>query len=305
VVVVGSLNVDHVVAVDHLPARGETVAGSGYVSVPGGKGLNQAVTAARLGAATAMVGCVGEDEGGTRLLDVLRGERIDASEVISHPTAPSGVALITVAGGGSNTVVVAAGSNAGVTAAQVEGSRVIGQAAVVLTQLEIPREAVRAALSAGRAAGAVTVLNPAPATEALPDDLLALADVVVPNETEARALTGLDDPEAAARALLAAGARAVIVTLGEEGVLVATGAADGSDGPVVERVSPFKVDAVDSTAAGDAFCGALAAALAAGKELSDAVRHGAAAGALAATVMGAVPSLPRRGAVDHLLAAQS
>ncbi len=292
---VGSLNYDHVVTVDQLPGRGQTVSGHGYISVPGGKGLNQAVTAARLGARVAMVGCLGDDTAGTSLRHVLTSERVQAGTVRTVAGPPSGTALITVERGGGNTIVVAAGANGDLGPQDVEAARgLIGPSSVVLAQLEVPLPAVEAALRLARALGAVTVLNPSPVTGPLPRALLELVDVLVPNETEALAMTGCPSPAEAAERLLAEGCAAVVVTLGENGALVA------EPGRAQERVPTYPVDVVDTTAAGDAFCGALAASLAAGGGLIEAARRGCVAGAVATTVMGAVPSLPTSAQVDRL-----
>jgi ribokinase len=259
------------------------VLGSEYAEHPGGKGLNQAVAAARSGAVTAFVGAVGADHAGERLRGVASNEGIDVSG-LGTAQAPTGRALIGVDDRAENSIIVVPGANGTVTADQVAGS--MPTARVVLVQLEIPVDAVIAALAAGRAAGARTVLNPAPAAD-LPDELLALCDVVVPNEHELELVGGVE-------ALRAAGVGAVVVTLGSRGVRVIT--ADGAT-----DVAAFPVTPVDTTGAGDSFCGALSARLAAGDDLLDAVRYAAAAGALATTVAGAVPSLPRAGAVRALL----
>ena len=299
VVVVGSLNLDHVISVGRLPAPGETVPGRGYITVPGGKGLNQAVTAARQGVPVAMVGCVGADAEGDLLKEVLAREGIGTSGVLRLPGARSGTALITVAAGGANTVVVAAGANGRLSPDEVEAAgRSLRPGAVLLAQLEVPLGAVKAALSAARARGAISVLNPAPALGPLPEELLSLVDVLVPNETEALAISGKATPREAAAWLLARGCRRVLVTLGEQGALLA-----GEDGVVA--LPAFHVAAVDTTAAGDAFCGVLASSLASGQDVLTAARRAGAAGALASTVMGALPSLPSAAQVDELLAAQA
>jgi ribokinase len=296
VLVVGSLNFDHVITVERLPAPGQTVSGTGYLAVPGGKGLNQAVTAARVGASVAMVGCVGDDAPGRRLLQVLSDERISAKPMRAVPATPSGTALITVASGGVNTIVVAAGANAELRPADLDRARDLFRSGVVaLAQLEVPLETVAAAFAIARSCGAVTILNPAPAPGPLPPELLALVDVLVPNETEALALSGQGDPATAASWLLEQGCRSVVLTLGERGALLAR----HDVGAVV--VPSYSVEAVDTTAAGDAFCGALAAGLASGESLADAVRRGCAAGAIATTVMGALPSLPTADQVNGLL----
>jgi ribokinase len=296
--VVGSLNLDHTVMVTRLPDAGATVAGHGYSTAAGGKGLNQAVAAARQDAAVLMIGAVGLDPAGGLLAGVLDEERIGTAGLRRVP-GPSGTALITVSEDGDNTIVVAPGANGELTPEDLRPELVAG-ASIVLCQLEVPVPVVRAAFLAGRAAGALTVLNPAPASGALDPDLLALVDLVVANEGEAAVLTGLalDDPAASGRALLAGGARTAIVTLGARGALVLR---DGS----VAEVSAFPVEVVDPTAAGDAFLGAMVAALAAGETVEWAARRGAAAGALAATRRGAVPSLPYRQEVDRLVAGSS
>jgi ribokinase len=283
VCVVGSANLDLVARAERLPGPGETVLGSDYAEHPGGKGLNQAVAAARSGAVTAFVGAVGADHAGERLRGVAAAEGIDVSG-LGTAQAPTGRALIGVDDRAENSIIVVPGANGTVSTAQVNAS--MPAARVVLVQLEIPVDAVTAALAAGRAAGARTVLNPAPAAE-LPDELLALCDVVVPNEHELELVGGVE-------ALRAAGVGAVVVTLGSRGVRVIT-AAGTTD------VAAFPVTPVDTTGAGDSFCGALSARLAAGDDLLDAVRYAAAAGALATTVAGAVPSLPRAEAVRALL----
>jgi ribokinase len=280
VCVVGSANLD-LVASARIPRPGETVLATGYAEHAGGKGLNQAVAAARSGASTAMVATVGADPAGDTLVDVMREVGIDHRHV-RRLDLPTGRALITVADDGENAIVVVPGANGGFRFAGGPPAR------VVLAQLEVPVAEVVAAFVAGRRAGAVTVLNPAPATE-LPDELLAVCDVVVPNEHEIEVLGGVD-------ALLAAGVGTVLVTRGSAGVDVVT--AEGTF-----RQPPFAVEVVDTTGAGDAFCGAFAARRAAGDALDQAVRWAAAAGALATTVAGAVPSLPRAEAVRELLSA--
>jgi ribokinase len=296
VTVVGSLNFDHVITVERLPAAGETVSGTGYLAVPGGKGLNQAATAARVGASVAMVGCVGDDASGQVLLQVLSDERISAGLVRTVAGAPSGTALITVAAGGLNTIVVAAGANAELRPVDVRPAKeFFGAGAVALAQLEVPITTVEAAFAIARSCGAVTILNPAPAPGPLPHGLLALVDVLVPNETEALFISGQRTPEEAAGWLVDQGCRSVVLTLGEKGALLAR------PGARAVVVPGYHVQAVDTTAAGDAFCGALAAGLASGDSLEAAVRRGCAAGAIATTTMGALPSLPTAAQVTRLL----
>jgi ribokinase len=279
VCVVGSANLDLVAATPRLPAPGETVLGTTYAEHPGGKGLNQAVAAARAGAGVAFVGAVGTDAAGDLLVGVLDDEGIDTSRVL-RVAGPTGRALIGVSAGGENSIIVVPGANAALTDVDVPA------AAVVLAQLEVPLPTVIAALRGARRNGAMTVLNPAPAAP-LDAELLGHCDLVVPNEHEATLLGG-------PAVLLDHGSATVIVTRGAEGVDVHTAAG-------VERAGAFAVDTVDTTAAGDAFCGALCARLAAGDDLSVAVRYAMAAGALATTVAGAVPSLPRGEQIEALL----
>lgn len=287
VCVVGSANLDLVARASRLPRPGETVLGHGYAEHAGGKGLNQAVAAARAGAPSTLVGCVGDDEAGRRLRRLLGHEGVD-DRWLAERQGPTGRALIGVDDAGENSIIVVPGANALVDTELVErAADAIGAAAVVLAQLEVPVASVAASLATARAAGAITVLDPAPAA-ALPAELLADCDVLVPNEHELEILGGTSS-------LLAAGVGAVVVTLGARGALLVT--------PTDRcHVEAFDVSAVDTTAAGDAFCGAMCARLAAGAPLDEAVRFGAAAGALAATVAGAVPSLPTRDAIEQLLA---
>jgi len=298
--VVGSFNLDHVVTVTRLPRAGETISGHGYVTVPGGKGLNQAVAACRQGAAVVVAGCLGDDAPGHALLAAMRQEGIDVSRVRTVPGEPSGTALITVAGDGGNTVVVASGANAMVAASDVAGvEEALCPGGVLVAQMEIPLGAVSAALLSGRQRGATTVLNPSPVQLGTGPELLGLVDVVVPNELEALEMSGCRTAYEAVEWLLRQGCGAVALTMGKAGALA------GSQGQGIVEVPAFPVDVLDPTGAGDAFCGALAASLAGGLGLVDAVRRGCAAGALAATVLGAVPSLPGAVATDRLIDSQS
>ena len=281
VCVVGSANLDLVATVDRLPGPGETVPGGTYAEYPGGKGLNQAVAAARAGASVAFVGAVGADNAGAVLLQVMADDGIDATKVATSDVA-TGRALIGVSSAGENSIIVVAGANATVTASSMPSAK------VVLTQLEVPWPAVQRAMQAARAAGAITVLNPAPAA-ALGAEILRWCDIVVPNEHEVELLGGV------AR-LLALGAKAVVVTLGADGAALHT--ADG-----VTRIEPYAVTPIDTTGAGDTFSGALCARLAAGDDLPTALRFAAAAGALCTTKAGAVPSIPYRHAIEALIIA--
>lgn len=304
VVVVGSLNEDLVVTVGRLPGRGETVIGSAVELLPGGKGANQAAAAGRLGDGVAMVGRVGDDDAGARQLAALREAGVDTSLVRATPGVPTGSATIPVeAEGGENLIVVVPGANASVTAADVEVPAVAG-AGVLLLQLETPLATVLAA--AGACTGTV-VLNPAPA-QALPAELLAEVDVLVPNEHELADLAGAGAEDLPGLAALARGlaARSVVVTLGGNGVLVVP-----ADGPALHQ-PPLPVAPVDTTGAGDCFCGALCTALDRGDALPDAVRYAAVAAALSTTgpgargglpddaaVRAALPDLPRARSVDQ------
>ncbi len=292
VVVVGSANLDLVVSTLRLPAPGETVLGTAYAEHPGGKGLNQAVAAARCGATVAFVGAFGDDDAGRTLRSVASAEGIDVATALLRAGTATGRALITVDATAENSIVVVAGANSSVEIDQpARGS--ITAAAVVLAQLEVPRPAVAEAFRVARSAGARTVLNPAPVPEdGLPDDLLASCDVVIPNEHELEQLGGVDR-------LLRAGVGTVVVTRGAAGVLVAD--ASNTRGWTVDALA---VTPIDTTGAGDAFCGSLAARLAAGDPIEAGVRYAAAAGALATTTAGAVPSLPSHDSIISLLADQ-
>ena len=297
VVVVGSLNVDLVVHAARLPQPGETLTGTEFLTDQGGKGANQAVAAARAGARVAMVGRVGRDAYGTRVIAALRQEAIACDALSVDPDRPTGVAAITVAAGGENSIVVVPGANHTLRAGHVEAAQgLLAAARIVVLQLEVPIEAVAAALRIARAAGVPTLLNAAPAT-ALPADLLAAVDWLVVNAGEAARLldAAVDDRAqalAAAQALLARGPRHVIVTLGADGLVHAERAAS-----TYLPASP--VQAIDTTGAGDTFVGVLAAALAEGRPPQAALRWGQAAAALAVTRRGSQSAIPRR---DEILA---
>jgi ribokinase len=300
VIVVGSSNTDMIVRADRLPMPGETVLGGDLTTAAGGKGANQAVAAARVGAHVTFVARVGDDMFGQQTLAALRSEGLDLAHVQQEAGTPSGVALIVVGPGGQNIIAVAPGANRNLTPADVLAAQpAIAQARVMVLQLEIPIHTVLAAALAARQAGLIVLLNPAPA-EALPAALYEAVDILTPNEHEAAQLTGVapDEPEAAAAALLARGVGVVIVTLGEAGVVLAR------RGQLPRRVPAFRVQPVDSTAAGDAFNGGLAAALARGDDLEAAVRYAQAVAAISVTRPGAQPSLPSAAEVDEFLAGQ-
>ena len=286
VLVVGSINIDLSAQVEALPALGQTVHAHSFSTAAGGKGANQAVAAARLGFRVAMIGAVGSDEYGPTLSDGLAGEGV-ATDGVATVGGPSGIALITIEADGHNTIVVVPGANGALSVRSLERhAQLFAAAKVVLTQLETPLDVAREALARGRAAGATTMLNPAPAYR-LDDAILADVDVITPNETEAEVMTAAG-PEDAALALLDRGVGAAVVTLGEHGVLCV-------DARGTQRFTPKPVQAVDSTAAGDAFNGALAGRLARGDTLDRAIPFAMAAGTLAVTRLGAQPSLPTAG----------
>ncbi|MBC8995303.1 MULTISPECIES: ribokinase [unclassified Pseudomonas] len=290
VVVIGSLNMDLVTRAPRLPRGGETLIGHSFTTVSGGKGANQAVAAARLGAQVAMVGCVGNDDYGVQLRDALLAEQIDC-QAVSVVEDSSGVALIVVDDNSQNAIVIVAGANGAMTPGVIDRFDPVLQAAeVVICQLEIPDATVGHALKRAHALGKTVILNPAPASRPLPADWFAAIDYLIPNESEAAALSGLpvdslDTAKSAASHLIAMGAGKVIITLGAEGSLFANGKG-------FEHFPAPKVKAVDTTAAGDTFVGGFAAALAAGKSEAEAIRYGQIAAALSVTRAGAQPSIP-------------
>jgi ribokinase len=299
VVVVGSLTMDLNAFCERMPKAGETLLGEEFSMVPGGKGNNQAIASARQGARTAMVGRVGRDSFGDRVMDQLAADGVDFAQVARDPELATGIAHIRVDRGGQNSIVMVPLANGAMDeAAVLDSEELIAASGLLLTQLEIPLGTTRAALEVARRRGVVTVLNPAPAAP-LDSEVLALVDYLVPNEFEAELLTGQEasSPEGAlkaARILLGRGCRAVVVTMGGQGSLYA-------DRERVLKISALKVDAVDTVAAGDAFCGGLAAALAGGANLEAALARATAAGALATTVAGATSSLPTLEATMELL----
>jgi ribokinase len=299
IVVIGSSNTDMVVRAPALPRPGETVLGGEFFMAPGGKGANQAVAAARAGGEVHFIARIGDDVFGRQSRDGLARDGIHIEHIFVDKDRPSGVALIIVGSDGENSIAVAPGANAALTAADVRKAKgSIISADIVLMQLESPLEAVEEAAGLASSAGVPIVLNPAPA-RAIGDDLLKRLTFLTPNETEAEILTGITlikntDLAKAADALLAKGLGAVLITLGPKGVYVATRAKK-------EMVPAFKVNAVDTTAAGDAFNGALAVALAEKKPLFEAARFANAAAALATTRMGAQPSLADRAEIEKLM----
>jgi len=294
VVVVGSANLDVVVRVPHHPATGETVLGGDRSLIPGGKGANQAVAAARMGGDVSFVGRIGADDAGVALRASLEDAGVDTAHLVMDAEAPSGIALISVDANGDNAIVVSPGTNSRVSPADVTAAADCVQSAqVLLLQLEIPLETV---VGAAQMAGGFVILDPAPApTNGLSPKVLDYVDVLVPNAIELTQLAGakstgdVDGLVAMARSL---GVETVVVTRGDQGALVVT-AEHHLEVPVPD------VDVVDTTGAGDAFCGALATAIAHGHDIADATRIAVHAGSLAATRPGAQTSMPEASAVSR------
>jgi ribokinase len=293
ITVVGSANIDLTFRAARLPRPGETVFGTGFFQGFGGKGANQAVAAARLGARVAFVGRVGADEFGRATRDQLAGEGIDVSHLLTDPDRPTGTAAILVDDAGENAIVGVPGANLGLTPDDVRAAAdLIRGSAILLAPCETMIETILEAFHIARTAAPLCVLNPAPARE-LPDELLPLVDVCIPNETELRALTGrptdtLEDVATAAERLRARGVGSVIVTLGSRGALLV-----GAGGPA--HVPGIPVATVDTSGAGDAFCGALAAYLAEGGSLPDAAHKANRVAARSVMRPGTQASFPRRG----------
>ena len=292
IVVVGSTNTDMVVKAARIPAPGETILGGRFLMNPGGKGANQAVAAARLGAEVVFIAKVGDDLFGREAKALFAKENICTDYVLTDPSEPSGVALIMVDAKGENCIAVASGANGTLMPEDIEGLEgVIAQADMLLMQLETPLETVRYAADMAVNLGVPVILNPAPACE-LPADLYDCLEVITPNESEAELLTSIKvtdeaSAEAAARVLCDKDVLQVVITMGAKGAYVF----DGVDGVMVPA---FKVEAVDTTAAGDVFNGALAVALTEELELEEAVRFASKAASISVTRMGAQASAPRR-----------
>ena len=291
VVVIGSANLDLVAQLEDLPKPGQTLLALGYAEHAGGKGLNQAVACARMGATTAFVGCVGDDDAGRFLRSVLDLDGVDTSQLrgVSDPT---GRAFINVDSHGENEIVVILGANGSVGVNQDArgGGLVIPHCKVVLAQLEIPQAAILEAFSQAKKFGATTVLNPAPAT-AISREIIAVTDIIVPNETEVQSLGGVEE-------LSRSGIKTIVVTRGENGAEAIT---THDSALLSESFAPYRVTPIDTVGAGDAFIGAMCAEVASGASVGNACRLAVVAGALATTVRGAVPSLPTRAAVIDAL----
>lgn len=301
-VVLGSINADHILNLETFPTPGETVTGNQYQVAFGGKGANQAVAAGRSGANIAFIACTGDDDTGERVRKQLASDNIDVSPVSVVEGESTGVALIFVNAEGENVIGIHAGANAALTTERVEAQRaIISGADALLMQLESPVESVLAAAKIAHENHTTVVLNPAPA-RVLSDELLALVDIITPNETEAEKLTGIrvendGDAARAAGVLHDKGIGTVIITLGSRGVWVS---ANGEG----RRVPGFKVKAIDTIAAGDTFNGALVTALLEGRAMDEAIRFAHAAAAIAVTRKGAQPSVPWRKEIDEFLSQQ-
>lgn len=299
VTVVGSFAVGLTLRADRFPVKGETLIGRDFDQGPGGKGSNQAVQLARLGVDVEFVARIGADSFGDIAVGLYQDEGVGTTYLERTPERNTGLGFIVLDAAGNNFIVLDPGANALFTPAHVDqATSRIAESNVVLTQLEIPLATAGHAMSVGRRAGAVTILNPAPALP-VPPEVLANVDITTPNETELRILLGRspDDPTPSldlCRELLGTGVKTIVLTQGEKGALIIT--ADGT-----HTVPPFVIEAVDTTGAGDAFSGTLAAGLAAGYSLTDSARRAAAAGALACTRLGVIPALATAEQLDRLL----
>ncbi len=294
IVVLGSINVDLVVRASHLPVTGETVRGSGFFTVGGGKGANQAVAASRMGGDVTLIGRVGDDDFGRQARASLEKERIDTSLIATDPDEPTGIALITVTDDGENTIVTSGGANHRIGSRQLEALEgALNGSDIFLVQLEVPIDIVEGAIALARRASVPVICDPAPVAPLGPHILDGL-DWITPNEVEAEALTGHTDPAQAAQVLLDRGVRNVVVTMGADGCLYRSAGAD------LHMPAP-NVEAVDTVASGDAFNGCLAVTLASRAPVTEALQRACAAGALAATKPGAQSSLPTAHDLDRLL----
>ncbi|MFI2349070.1 ribokinase [Streptomyces sp. NPDC019443] len=289
IAVLGSTNMDLVAYVSHAPKRGETVTGREFLTIPGGKGANQAVAAARAGGDVAMIGAVGSDDFGARLRHTLESSGVD-TDLLRTAEGPSGTAHIVVDDEGGNSIVVIPGANGTVTALAPGDEALIASSVALLLQLELPLSAVLDGAEAARRNGVRTVLTPAPA-QPLPPELLAVTDLLVPNEHEAATLAGVADPHLAAEALLRQ-VPEVVITLGSAGSLYA------ARGAAPVTVPAPRVRAVDTTGAGDTFVGALAVALVEGRPVQQALTWASAAAALCVQRPGASTSMPYRSEID-------
>ncbi len=297
IVVIGSLNMDLVTNTKNMPKMGETIIGDSFRQIPGGKGANQAVAIARLGGNVGMIGKIGDDGFGETLKNALTQDNVDTKYITKENDCSTGVAMITVDGEANNSIIVVPGANFKMTQADIENSLdVIHEAETIVIQLEVPMEVVQYALLKAKEAGKYTILNPAPA-QFLEDAVIANVDLLVPNETELEILTGMEikndeDVLAAAKKLLEKGVKQLIVTLGEKGSMYLS-----EQG--MYRFKAYRVKAVDTTAAGDSFVGALAVAISNKLEMTQAIDFATKVGALTVTKLGAQSSLPFTDDVNH------
>jgi ribokinase len=298
IIVIGSCNTDMVIKADRLPVPGETVIGGTFFMNPGGKGANQAVAAARLGGKVTFISKTGNDVFGRQSIELFNTENINTNYIFSDPKNPSGVALITVDSNGENCIVVASGANASLCPADIETAKnEIEQSEIVLMQLEIPMETVEYATKMAFKKGIKVILNPAPA-QSLSDKLLKSLYIITPNKSEAEILSGIkvhdwESAKKAADVIRAKGANIVVITLGSQGALIC-------ENQKYHKVEATKVTALDTTAAGDTFSGALCVGISEGNSIVDAVKMAAKAAALSVTRMGAQSSIPYRSELSLL-----
>lgn len=299
IIVIGSSNTDMVIKADRLPVPGETVIGGTFFMNPGGKGANQAVAAARLGGKVTFIAKTGNDVFGKQSIELFNSEGINTDKILSDSKNPSGVALITVDRNGENCIVVASGANASLSPSDIEAAKdEIENGEIVLMQLEIPIETVEYATDMASKKGIKVILNPAPA-RALSDKLLKHLFIITPNKSEAEILSGIkvfdwESAKKAAEVIRAKGANIVVITLGDLGALVC-------ENGLFHEVKAVKVEAIDTTAAGDTFCGALCVGISEGKTIVDSVKMAAKASALTVTKMGAQSSIPYRSELSTLV----